>query len=90
MSKTAKTAELSFEQAIERLESIVDSMEGDELALETMITRYEEGSRLVEQCKAKLNDAELKIQQLEKRASGAVEAKPFALEPGSGGEPANR
>lgn len=84
MSKTAKTAELSFEQAIERLESIVDSMEGDDLALETMITRFEEGSRLVEQCKAKLNDAELKIQQLEKRASGAVEAKPFALEPGGG------
>ena len=83
MSKANKTAtagpkldELPFEEAIQRLESIVETMESDELPLEAMITRFEEGTRLAEHCKARLAEAELKIQQLEKRASGEIAAKP--------------
>lgn len=50
-------------------------MESDELPLETLIARYEEGMKLVKVCQAKLAEAELKIQQLEKTASGEFKLK---------------
>lgn len=54
-------------------------MESDELPLETLIARYEQGMKLVQFCQAKLAEAELKIQQLEKTASGEFKLKPFEL-----------
>ena len=87
MSKTAKSAgassasptELPFEDALKKLESIVESMEGDELPLETMLARFEEGTKLAKLCQAKLAEAELRIQQLEKSAAGEMLVKPAAL-----------
>ena len=87
MSKTAKTNtaatakgdELPFEEALKKLESIVESMEGNELPLETLLARFEEGTKLAQVCQAKLAEAELKIQQLEKNAAGEIVATPVAL-----------
>ncbi|MCS7337868.1 MAG: exodeoxyribonuclease VII small subunit [Verrucomicrobiae bacterium] len=67
----------TFEEALKRLEELVESMESDELPLETLIARYEEGMKLVKLCQTKLAEAELKIQQLEKAASGEFKLKPF-------------
>ena len=86
MSKPSKAAEaartdnLPFEEAMKRLESIVDAMESEDLALETLLSRYEEGMKLARVCQAKIADAELKIQQLEKNAAGALTLKPVTLE----------
>ena len=55
-------------------------MEADDLPLETLIARYEEGTRLVKICQEKLAEAELKIQQLEKNAAGEMKLKPFELD----------
>ena len=55
-------------------------MESDELPLETLLARYEEGMRLVKICQEKLAEAELKIQQLEKNAAGELKLKPFESE----------
>jgi len=66
----------AFEDAIKKLEGIVEAMESDDLPLETLLARYEEGARLVKICLDKLSDAELKIQQLEKNAEG-LKLKPF-------------
>jgi len=52
-------------------------MESDELPLETLLARYEEGVRLVKICQEKLAEAELKIQQLEKNAAGELKLKSF-------------
>ena len=52
-------------------------METDELPLETLLARFEEGTRLVRICQNKLAEAELKIQQLEKNAAGEPVLKPF-------------
>jgi len=52
-------------------------MESDELPLETLLARYEEGMRLVKICQEKLAEAELKIQQLEKNAAGELKLKPL-------------
>jgi len=50
-------------------------MESDELPLETLLARYEEGARLAKICREKLSEAELKIQQLEKNAAGELKLK---------------
>ena len=69
---------MPFEEALKKLEKIVDDMEGGELPLETMLSRFEEGTRLVKVCQGKLEEAELKIQKLEKNAGGEMTLKPGA------------
>lgn len=66
---------LPFEEALKKLEGIVEAMETDDLPLETLLARYEEGTRLVKICQEKLAEAELKIQQLEKSATGDLKLK---------------
>ena len=66
----------AFEEALKKLESIVQSMESQDLPLEQMLARYEEGTRLAQHCQAKLAEAEVKIQQIEKNAKGEITLKP--------------
>ena len=68
-----------FEEALQKLESVVEAMESDDLPLETLLARYEEGAKLVKICQEKLAEAELKIQQLEKTAAGEMKLKPLAI-----------
>jgi exodeoxyribonuclease VII small subunit len=75
---------LPFEEALEKLEAIVSAMEGEDLPLETLLAKYEEGTRLAKACQDKLAEAELKIQQLEKIAAGEMKLKPAALPEGAG------
>ena len=83
MSKSAKAdagkGSLPFEDALKKLEGIVEAMESDDLPLETLLAKYEEGAKLVKICQEKLAEAELKIQQLEKTASGEMKLKPLNL-----------
>ena len=65
-----------FEEALQKLEAVVEAMEADDLPLETLLAKYEEGSKLVKICQQKLAEAELKIQQLEKNAAGELKLKP--------------
>ena len=71
---------LPFEDALKKLEGIVEAMEADDLPLETLLAKYEEGSKLVTLCRGKLSEAELKIQQLEKNADKEMKLKPFEVE----------
>ena len=66
-----------FEEALKKLEGIVEAMESDDLPLEMLLSRYEEGTKLVKICQEKLAEAEVKIQQLEKTAAGELKLKPF-------------
>lgn len=67
-----------FEEALKKLEGIVEAMESDDLPLETLLAKYEEGTKLVRVCQEKLSEAEIKIQQLEKSA-GEMKLKPISL-----------
>ena len=67
---------LPFEEALKKLEAIVETMEAQELPLESLLARYQEGTALAQLCQTKLNEAELKIQQLEKSAKGELTLKP--------------
>ncbi|MBI5383592.1 MAG: exodeoxyribonuclease VII small subunit [Verrucomicrobia bacterium] len=82
MSKAAKPAanaaeEMPFEEAMKKLETIVEAMEAGDLPLETMLARYEEGVKLARHCQARLEEAEVKIQQLERNAAGELALKPL-------------
>jgi len=54
-------------------------MESEDLPLETLLGKYEEGTQLARVCQQKLQDAELKIQQLERNASGEIKLKPVSV-----------
>jgi exodeoxyribonuclease VII small subunit len=68
--------ELAFEDALKKLENIVESMESGELPLEVLLTRFEEGTRLVKTCQSRLEEAELKISKLEKNRAGDFTLQP--------------
>ena len=68
-----------FEEALQKLEGVVEAMESDDLPLETLLAKYEEGARLVKICQEKLGEAELKIQKLEKNAAGEMKLLPVDL-----------
>jgi exodeoxyribonuclease VII small subunit len=82
-SNPAKAGSLPFEEALKKLETIVTAMEGEDLPLEALLAKYEEGTRLAKACQDKLAEAELKIQQLEKTAAGEIKLRPLALPEGS-------
>jgi len=75
---------LPFEEALKKLETIVTAMEAEDLPLETLLAKYEEGTRLAKLCQEKLAEAELRIQQLEKTAAGEMKLKSLALAEGAG------
>lgn len=71
--KNTKEEKLSFEQALEKLETIVESMENGDLALEELVTQFEEGSALLKSCNKRLKDAELKIEKLKENTENQFE-----------------
>jgi len=77
MAETTKKAPKSFEEAIKRLEDIVEQLESPELPLEKSIELFEEGMKLSQFCNSKLNEAEKKITQLVKKPAGKVEEVSF-------------
>lgn len=70
--ETEKDTQPSFEDALERLESLVDSMEQGEVPLAELLSKYEEGTKLLKFCEARLKDAELKIEKLKKQKDGSA------------------
>jgi exodeoxyribonuclease VII small subunit len=76
-STPPKSAEHTFESALERLEGIVEEMEGDRLPLELLLERYGEGTSLLKVCQEKLDAAEKKIEIITRAASGKPQLAPF-------------
>jgi exodeoxyribonuclease VII small subunit len=64
MTSRKKTDALSFEQAMQELESIVINMEQGELPLEDALQQFERGIALARLSQQKLKDAEQKVQIL--------------------------
>ena len=75
----------NFEDALKRLETIVEELESGELSLEDSIARYEEGMRLSRRLTHTLDEAEKRIERLVERADGTTETEPMELE-SRGGE----
>jgi exodeoxyribonuclease VII small subunit len=68
---------LSFEAALQELESIVTRLEEGEVPLETSIQIYERGAALRAHCEAQLKAARERIETITVNADGEPTAAPF-------------
>lgn len=75
-----KDAKLTFEAALAQLESVVEAMESGEVPLAELLAKFEEGTKLLRVCEARLKEAELKIEQLKKQKDGSVAFETFETE----------
>jgi len=70
-------AEMKFEEALKKLEKIVEDLEDGNLTLDDSLEKYEEGIRLSKMCAKKLEAAKKKVEILLKSEDGSMELKPF-------------
>ncbi len=74
----AKESSPTFEQSITQLEQIVAAIESGQIGLEDSLAKYEQGMELVKRCRAILDHAEKRIEQLSEGKEGLV-AQPLEL-----------
>jgi exodeoxyribonuclease VII small subunit len=74
---TADIKDMSFEDALGELESIVRNLETGQTKLDDSINAYERGIALKNHCEKRLNDARLKIEKISLDKDGV----PTGLEP---------
>ncbi|SMC22463.1 Exodeoxyribonuclease VII small subunit [Desulfacinum hydrothermale DSM 13146] len=65
-----------FEDALKRLEEIVENLEKGDLPLEEAMTAFGEGVHLIRLCHEKLDEAEKKVQALVQGEDGRWEIRP--------------
>lgn len=65
--REAKQPDLSFEQALEQIESIIARIESGEVGLEASIDEYEKGVALIARCRDILGRAEQRVDDLTER-----------------------
>ena len=70
-------SDIKFEDALQRLEEIVDRLETGELPLEDLERVFEEGVALARRCSKYLEEAEKRIELLTKDEAGLLKTEPF-------------
>lgn len=71
---------MSFEQALQELETIVRRLEEGKTNLDEAISAYERGAALRAHCEKKLKDARLRVEQIVVKSDGTVETKSLSFE----------
>jgi len=74
-----KQSELTFEQAMARLEEIVQELDAGGHTLEQTLLLFEEGIGLARQCSGQLAEAQGRLEMLSKRKNGSVTTEPHKL-----------
>lgn len=69
-----------FEDAMKKLESIVERMEKGDMSLNESLKMFEEGVKLTRFCSQELHKAEKKVELLSRDADGKLSAVPFEEE----------
>ena len=77
-------SDIKFEDALQRLEQIVDQLEGGNLGLEESLKVFEEGVGLARRCSRYLDEAEKRIELLTRDEGGALKTEPLPLEEDEG------
>lgn len=72
-----KKEDIKFEEAMNELEKIVESMQDGKLTLDESLKKFQEGVGLIRICQKRLDDAEGKINMLLKDSNGNIEEVPF-------------
>jgi exodeoxyribonuclease VII small subunit len=73
-------AKQTFENAMKRLEAIVQEIESGDLTLDEALKKFQEGVKLSKFCSNKLDETEKKVSILLKDEEGNVCEKPFSPE----------
>lgn len=77
MTADTQIKDLSFEDALGELETIVRNLEGANIPLEKSIESYERGIALKKHCEAKLKDAQAKIEKITIAKDGSISTEPL-------------
>ena len=70
-------AKKTFEENMARLEALVAQLERGDAPLSESLALFEEGAKLVSQCRKELDEAEQKVVKLRKGPDGEPEELPF-------------
>jgi exodeoxyribonuclease VII small subunit len=73
-------SDITFEDALERLERLVDQLEAGKLGLEESLKVFEEGVGLARRCAQYLEDAEKRIELLTRDESGTLRTESLSLD----------
>ena len=76
IEKQLNEDEISFEQALSNLEEIIRQMESGEAPLESLVTHYQTGVKMLKLCRERIDSAEMKIKEVNE-ANGALIEKDF-------------
>lgn len=66
---------LSFEQALDNLEEIIQQMESGEAPLDSLVTNYQNGVKMLKFCRQKIESAEMKIRKVQEKEDELIEKK---------------
>ena len=77
MGECTATGNLTFEQALNRLEVVVEAMENEETPLEISMGLYKEGMALSKLCHEMLGRYEAEVTVLQKEADGTFTEKGY-------------
>lgn len=61
----------TFEKSLDRLAQVVEALENDGTSLADAMKLYEEGITLAQRCRRELEQAELKVVELQSAANGS-------------------
>jgi exodeoxyribonuclease VII small subunit len=73
-------SDIAFEDALRRLEQIVDLLEAGNLPLEESLKAFEEGVGLARRCARYLEEAEKRIEVLTRDEAGLLKTQPLELD----------
>lgn len=79
-TKAKPVKEMSFEEALAELETIVRQLEQGDVELEKSIAIYERGAELKKHCESRLKAAELKVEQIVQGSDGSPTTEPASFD----------
>jgi len=71
--------EITFEDAMKRLEEIVETLGEGNLSLEDSLKMFQEGMDLCKVCNKKLDEAEYKVEKLMEKEGGELSVEGFEV-----------
>ena len=72
--------QMKFEEALERIEEIVEALEQGDVSLDDSLKLYEEGQSLIKFCREKLTKVEEKVKELVRTEKGELKLKDTRIE----------
>jgi len=79
-TKATPVKDMSFEEALAELETIVRQLEQGDVELEKSIAIYERGAELKKHCESRLKAAELKVEQIVQGSDGTPKTEPASFD----------